>query len=69
MGKTTNSLTSNKVPQCYPFHEMPYKNWLHKATMWCVGNRNIPHVGQDTNASIEYYHTNIKKKILVQEKD
>jgi hypothetical protein len=23
MGRTTNSLTNNKVPQCYPFHEVP----------------------------------------------
>jgi hypothetical protein len=32
----------------------------NKAAMWCVGNHNIPHACQDTNASIESYHTNIK---------
>jgi hypothetical protein len=37
--------------------------------MWCVGNDNIAHVGQDTNASIESYHANIKQKKIVQEKD
>jgi hypothetical protein len=36
------------------------KHWLHKAAMSCVGNCNIPHAIQDTNALIESYHTNIK---------
>jgi hypothetical protein len=36
--------------------------------MWCVGNRNIPYASQDTNASIESYHTNIKDFVLLKKK-
>lgn len=28
--------------------------------MWCVGARRIPHAGQNTNAAIESYHSNLK---------
>ncbi len=28
--------------------------------MWCVGARKIPHAGQNTNAAIESYHSNLK---------
>jgi hypothetical protein len=53
-------LLENKVP--HPTHFMKYlqKHWLHKAAMSCVGNCNIPHASQDTNALIESYHTNVK---------
>ena len=34
-----------------------------KTSMWCVGSCRIPHVGQNTNASIESYHSNFKNII------
>ena len=41
---------------------MKYMNhiWRSKASMWCVGARKIPHAGQNTNAAIESYHSNLK---------
>jgi hypothetical protein len=35
-------------------------HWLHKVEMWFIGNCNIPHVGRDTNAIVESFHSNIK---------
>ncbi len=35
-------------------------HWTHKVTMWFVGNHNIPHAGQDTNAVVESLHSNMK---------
>jgi hypothetical protein len=51
-------------------HFMKYltKHWLHNVAMCCVGNRNIPHAGQNTNASIESYHTNIKDFVMFKKK-
>jgi hypothetical protein len=34
--------------------------WREKMSMWCIGARRIPHAGQNTNASIESYHSNLK---------
>jgi hypothetical protein len=34
--------------------------WLPKLSMWIMDNRHIPHAGQDTNAAIESYHSNMK---------
>lgn len=64
MGRTTNSLTNKKFPNATCFVKYLKKHWLHKVAMWCVWNCNIPHVGQDTNASIEFYHANIKWILL-----
>jgi hypothetical protein len=36
------------------------KQWADKTHMWVVGHRNLPYVGQDTNATIETYHSNLK---------
>ena len=36
------------------------KQWEDKTHMWVVGHRNLPYVGQDTNAAIESYHSNLK---------
>ena len=36
------------------------KQWAEKTHMWVVGHRNLPYVGQDTNAAIESYHSNLK---------
>jgi hypothetical protein len=53
-------LLATRYPNVIRFMKYLTKHWLHKAAMWCVGNHNIPHACQDTNASIESYHTNIK---------
>ena len=41
---------------------MKYMNeiWMDKIFMWCTASRNIPHAGQNTNAAIELYHSNLK---------
>ena len=36
------------------------KQWAVKTHMWVVGHRNLPYAGQDTNAAIESYHSNLK---------
>ena len=36
------------------------KQWADKTHMWVVGHRNLPYAGQDTNAAIESYHSNLK---------
>ena len=36
------------------------KQWGDKTHMWVVGHRNLPYAGQDTNAAIESYHSNLK---------
>ena len=36
------------------------KTWGDKTHMWVVGHRNLPYAGQDTNAAIESYHSNLK---------
>lgn len=36
------------------------KEWLPKIKMWVVGDRRIPHAGQDTTAAIESFHSNMK---------
>ena len=36
------------------------KQWADKMPMWVVGHRNLPYAGQDTNAAIESYHSNLK---------
>jgi hypothetical protein len=54
-------LLATRYPNATRFMKYLQKHYLHKAAMWCVGNCNIPHAGQDTNASIEFYHTNIKQ--------
>ena len=36
------------------------KQWGDKTEMWVVGHRNLPYAGQDTNAAIESYHSNLK---------
>ena len=36
------------------------KQWVDKTHVWVVGHRNLPYAGQDTNAAIESYHSNLK---------
>jgi hypothetical protein len=51
---------ATKYPNASRFIEYFKDHWTHKATMWCVGNHNIPHAGQDTNAVVELFHNNMK---------
>ena len=57
-GHMTNSVTYNAKATSF----MKYTNeiWMDKISMWCTGSCNIPHVGQNTNAAIESYHSNLK---------
>jgi hypothetical protein len=38
---------------------------MQKVAMWRVGNRNIPHVGQDTNVTMESFHNNTKQSFFL----
>jgi hypothetical protein len=42
------------------FCEHLKEHWLQKARMWCIGNQNIPHLKQNTNAIVESFHINMK---------
>jgi len=33
--------------------------------MRCVGNRNIPHARQDTNVTMESFHSNMKQILML----
>ena len=47
-------------PSAARFMKYIKKHWWSKASMWCISNRTIPHVRQNTNAAIESYHGNLK---------
>ena len=49
-----------KHPKAATFMKYMNENWMDKISMWCTGSRNIPHAGQNTNAAIESYHSNLK---------
>jgi hypothetical protein len=36
-------IMATKYPNASRFIEYLKNHWTHKAAMWCVGNRNIPH--------------------------
>ena len=50
--------------ECFPvvsnFWAYFNKQWADKTHMWVVGHRNLPYAGQDTNAAIESYHSNLQ---------
>jgi hypothetical protein len=54
----------NALRKCFPivnnFWTYFDKQWADKTQMWVVGHRNLPYAGQDTNAAIESYHSNLK---------
>ena len=54
----------NALMDCFPvvsnFWAYFIKQWGDKTHMWVVGHRNLPYAGQDTNAAIESYHSNLK---------
>ena len=52
--------TTNIKPRSAAFMRYMNDTWRSKASMWCVGAKRIPHAGQNTNAAIETYHTNLK---------
>jgi hypothetical protein len=37
------------------------EHWLQKEGMWCIGNQNIPHVRQNTDAVVKSFHNNMKQ--------
>ena len=51
---------SNTRPLANAFMNYINELWRAKIPMWCVGARRIPHAGQNTNAAIESYHSNLK---------
>ena len=53
-------LVTNTRPRSAAFMRYFNENWTARAAMWCVGARRIPHAGQNTNAAIESYHSNLK---------
>jgi len=59
------NIMATKYLNASQFIEYLKDHWTHKATMWCVGNRNIPHVRQDTNVAMESFHSNMKRILLL----
>jgi hypothetical protein len=53
-------IMATKYPNTSQFITYFIDHWAHKATMWCVGNHNISHVGQDTNETMDSFHNNMK---------
>ena len=48
------------LPKAIAFMQYMQEVWRAKTPMWCVEARKIPHAGQNTNAAIESYHSNLK---------
>jgi hypothetical protein len=48
-------------PNAFQFITYLKDHWTNKVTMWCVGNRNIPHARQDTIVDVESFHSNMKQ--------
>ena len=61
-------IIANTRPRAVSFMKYMHDSWRSKTAMWCVGARRIPHAGQNTNAAIESYHSNLKS-ILNSSKD
>jgi hypothetical protein len=54
---------TSKYPATNVFWKYMEENWQHKTHMWVVGFRNLPYVGQGTNAIIESYHGTFKAQL------
>jgi len=52
---------ASNLPTIKAFWLYVKSKWLPKTKMWVVGYHNLPRVEQDTNASIENYHVNLKQ--------
>ena len=50
----------NTGPHAVAFMRYMNETWRSKTAMWCAAARRIPHAGQNTNAAIESYHSNLK---------
>jgi hypothetical protein len=52
---------ANTRPRAWAF--MKYMNKFYRpiTAMWCAAARRIPHAGQNTNAALESYHSNLKR--------
>ncbi len=59
-GKTLLEFTKERILNVQAFWSYVILKWVPKCEMWVMGNRNLPYVGQDTNATIESYHANLK---------
>ena len=42
------------------------KHWRKKIGKWCAANQNYPHAGQNINASIESFHANLRRILLLE---
>jgi hypothetical protein len=51
---------NDKFPIAQHFLKYFQKHGRKKVKMWAIKYKNIPHIGQDTNATIESYHGNLK---------
>ena len=60
---------TNTRPRSAAFMRYMNDTWRSKASMWCVGARRIPHAGQNTNAAIESYHSNLKMSSILPKND
>jgi hypothetical protein len=54
-------IMATKLPNASWFIEYLKNHWMHKTTMWCVGNCKIPHARQDTDVAMESFHNNMKQ--------
>jgi hypothetical protein len=54
-------LLQKKIPNAIQSIQYLKDQWLLKVKMWCVGNQNIPHVGQDMNSSMESFNNDMKR--------
>ena len=49
-----------RIPSADAYWKYFDREWMPKTHMWVVGDRKIPHAGQDTTAAIESFHSNMK---------
>jgi hypothetical protein len=49
-----------RIPNVQAFWLYVMSKWVPKCEMWVIGNQNLPYVSEDTNATIESYHANLK---------
>lgn len=63
--KQIDIITTSR-PRSTTFMRYMNDNWKAQAAMWYVGARRIPHVGQNTIATIKSYHLNLKAYKILQ---
>lgn len=54
------STSKARLPTADAYWKYFDKEWIPKMQMWVVGDRKIPHAGQETTAAIESFHSNLK---------